>query len=266
MPVKEYLTAADPYGFGDAMAGTLARVLKREARVRALARQARAEVVARIGGLLAAVTAANSDLRAAVEGVLHSVGFRRHHRGEWRMRRELKRLGAVVDQLKGQLAKPGPMLDYRAPATDAEAVEAFTRARAGDTAAAAQVRALIVARGWVGWIGDLGRQATRQLIDRAAAGDPVWAAGLAEKANALWAELLAQNASVLEELLVRRVVNGWLATHALELELTIRPPADPRSREHLDRALTRAQKRYAEAIRGAGPRPPAEAARGTHAD
>jgi hypothetical protein len=53
----------------------------------------------------------------------------------------------------------------------------------------------------------------------------------------------------LEELLVRQVVNGWIATHALELELTIRPPLDPKSREYLDRALTRAQKRMTDAAR-----------------
>jgi hypothetical protein len=50
-------------------------------------------------------------------------------------------------------------------------------------------------------------------------------------------------------LLVRRVVNGWVAVHALELEQSVRPPLDAKSREYLDRALGRAQKRYTEAIR-----------------
>ena len=67
--------------------------------------------------------------------------------------------------------------------------------------------------------------------------------------RALRDELLGKNPSVLEELLVRRVVNGWLATHALELELTLRPPGDARDRAHLDAALTRAQKRMTEAVR-----------------
>jgi hypothetical protein len=53
---------------------------------------------------------------------------------------------------------------------------------------------------------------------------------------------------VLEELLVRRVVNGWIATHVLELELTLRAPANLRSRAYLDAALTRAQKRFTSAI------------------
>ena len=58
-----------------------------------------------------------------------------------------------------------------------------------------------------------------------------------------YAELLGESSGVLEKLLARRVV------HALELELTVRPPLDARDRAHLDAALTRAHKRYAEAIR-----------------
>ena len=60
---------------------------------------------------------------------------------------------------------------------------------------------------------------------------------------------LGENPTVLEELLVRRVTNGWVTVHALELELTLRVPSDARDRAHLDAALTRAQKRYTEAIR-----------------
>ena len=48
---------------------------------------------------------------------------------------------------------------------------------------------------------------------------------------------------------MRRVLIGWIAIHALELELTVRPPTDARSRESLDKSLSRAQRRYLEAIR-----------------
>jgi len=101
----------------------------------------------------------------------------------------------------------------------------------------------------VNWLGDLGQQATRQLVHGAAGGDPVLAAGLTEKAVALRAQLWGDAPSVLEDLLVRRVVNGWLTVHLLELELTVRAPADLKAREHLDKALTRAQNRFAEAAR-----------------
>jgi hypothetical protein len=163
------------------------------------------------------------------------------------MRRELASLKGMIQQLQQEQKRRSPVVQYDAPANDAEAVSVFAQARAGDADARGRVGALIRDRKWVDWIGDLGRQATRQLVHRAAGGDAVWAAGITEKAGALLRELLGENPSVLEELLARRVVNSWVATHALELELTVRPPADAKDREYLDRALSRAQKRFAEA-------------------
>jgi hypothetical protein len=106
----------------------------------------------------------------------------------------------------------------------------FAKARAGNADAQARVHALIRERRWREWIGDIGRQATAQLIKKAAGGDPVWEAGLAQKADALRDGLLGEDPTILEKLLVRRVVNGWIAVHALELELTLRPPTEARDR------------------------------------
>ncbi len=258
-PVKEYLAAKDRFGFGELAASDLASLQRREAEVRRLTRQRRAESRARVGTLLGAAAAANADLRAVADGLLVALGYRKHHRGEWRMRRELKSLRAALDALQARAAGPSPLVRYAAPADDAAAVELFAQARAGEAGALDRVHALIRERGWADWVGDLGKQATRQLVARAAGGDPVWEAGITQKVNALRRELLGERPSVLEELLVRRVVNGWVATHVLELELTLRPPLDPRDRAHLDAALTRA-----EAVRRgdprAGPRPPAAGA------
>jgi hypothetical protein len=248
-PVKEYLAAEDRFGFGEQMAHDLARVQRLGAKARALERQNRAAFRKRIDGLLAAVATTDAELRTLAEGMVCAIGYHRHHWGEWRMRRELRDLKALIETLKAQQSNSAPVVQYDAPAEDAEAVGLFQKARAGDAAAQDQVRALVLARGWVDWLGDLGRQATRQLVYRAAGGDPVWAAGVAEKADALRRQLLGENPSVLEELLVRRVVNGWVAVHALELEQAVRPPADRRSREYLDRALTRSQKRFTDAAR-----------------
>ncbi len=248
-PVKEYLAADDRFGFGEERADDLARVLRREAEDRDLDRQARAAFRGRIDGLLAAAGAANAALRAVAEGLLVAVGFHNHKRGEWRMKRELRTLVDQIAALKDGMAKAMPLINYTAPAGDAEAVELFAQARAGDAAALAKVRGLIAVRGWAGWLGDIGQQATRQLVWRAAGGDPVWDAGIAAKADALRKDLLGANPSALDDLLARRVVNGWVAVHALELELAVRPPADRRAREYLDRALTRAQKRMTDAAR-----------------
>jgi hypothetical protein len=203
----------------------------------------------RIDELLSATASTNADLRAVAEGLLTTLGFHKHNRGEWRMRWDMARLRKEIEALRQDVAQAQPLVRYTAPSNDTEAVELFAQARAGDANAQARVVALIRERKWIDWIGDLGRQATCQLILKTAGGDPVWETGIIEKANTLRGELLGKNPTVLEELLVRRVVNGWLATHALELELTVRPPSDARDRAHLDAALTRAQKRFTEAAR-----------------
>lgn len=253
-PVKEYLGSNDLFGFGLEAADRLDRLQRREAKARSLTRKAQRKFRARADDLLAAVGTANADLRAVVDGTLYAIGFHKHNRGEWRMsmsfqqlQAQIKQNGEKIEKLSAEIASR-PLLNYPAPANDAEAVAVYAKARAGDVAAQEQVRALIVARGWVNWVGDLGNQATHQLIHKAASSDPVWRAGMTEKAEAIRKEFLGQNPTILEQLLVRRIVNGWIATHTLELELSVRPPADLRSKEHLDRALTRAQKRMTEAI------------------
>jgi hypothetical protein len=248
-PVKEYVAADDRFGFGEAMAADLARLLNREAKVRALKQEAAVAFRGRIDGLLAAAGAANASSCVVAEGLLVAVGFHNHNRGEWRMKRELRQLAEQIDRLKTASEKPVPMLNYTAPAGDAEAIDLFAKARAGDAAAVEQVRGLIATRGWAGWIGDIGRQATCKLIRKAAGTDPVWDAGITEKANAMRRDLLGPNPTALDDLLARRVVNGWVAVHALELELAVRTPSDRKDRDYLDRAITRAQKRMTDAAR-----------------
>lgn len=246
-PVKEYLAADDKFGFGKVLAYDLHRLQRREAKLRSRTRKARGKYRRRIDDLLTATTRANMDLRIIAEGVLSALGYHRHNRGEWRMKRDLAQLKNALAILEKQLSDKKPLLQYDAPANDAEAVELFTKARAGDEEARSRIPALIRERNWQEWLGNIGRQATRQLIYKAAGGDPVWEAGIAQKMNDILDELLGENPTMLEKLLVRRVVNSWIATHTLELELTLRPPAEPRDRAHLDRALSRAQKRFTEA-------------------
>ncbi|MBP3954414.1 hypothetical protein J8F10_03805 [Gemmata sp. G18] len=248
-PVKEYLGADDRFGTGVLLAHALERLQNRAADLRRLSREAGAAFRERIDALIAATEAANADLRTLADGTLYALGYHKHNRGEWRMTRELMHLRSAIEKLKHDTAEPKPLVRYEAPASDTEAVELFARARAGDTEAKKCVGAHLRERQWVDSFGNLGRQATRQLIRRASGGDPVWEAGITEKVSAMRAELLGATPTVLEELLVRRVVNGWIATHTLELELTVRPPANAKECEYLDRALGRAQKRFAEAVR-----------------
>jgi hypothetical protein len=248
-PVKEYLGTNDVFGFGAQMADDLDRQLLRQAKLRRKARQQRHEYRQRIDGLLADATAANGDLRIVSDGLLMVLGYRRHNRGEWRMQRELSALQSQINKLKAKVIALRPMLQFDAPADDAEAVELFAQVRTGDADARNRLHALVRERKWVDWLGDLGRQATRQLICKVSGWDKVWEVGLFQKFNALYDELVGPDPSVLERLLARRVANGWLTTHALELELTLRPPDEARDCAYLDAALSRAQKRYTDAIR-----------------
>ncbi len=252
IPRKEYLAVRNDRfdsGFGEVMADELDLLQRRESKVRKLTSKARSEFRKRINNLLVATNSANVELRTVADGLLAALGYHKHHRGEWRMKRDLAVMKYTIQQLKEAVAGLKPLVEYEAPTKDTEAIEVFAKARAGDANAQAQLRELIRTREWVNWIGDLGQQATRKLIHKAASGDVVWKAGIAEKVRVIRDELLGDQSSMLEGLLVRRVVNGWIAVHALELELTVRPPANARDRAHLDAALSRAQKRFTEAVR-----------------
>jgi hypothetical protein len=168
-PVKEYLAASDD--FGSVMAHALYQVQQQQAEVRELLRESWADYRDRIENSLTAVTVANAELRSVAEGILYAIGYHKHHRGEWRMKGELALIKSAIEQLKSQAANSKPLLNYSAPSGDAKALELFAKARAGDAEAQNAVRDLIRERKWVDWIGDIGRQATRQLIGRGAGGD-----------------------------------------------------------------------------------------------
>ncbi len=190
---------------------------------------------------------AGDDTLAAVgHGLMVGLGYHRHRRGEWRMRHRRNALNGQIDALVEAARKPRPLIDYQAPSDDAEAVAVFAAARAGDADAVARLPALIRDRRWVEWVGDLGRQASHQLVWRVAKTDPVLKAGLQAKLADLWAELAGASPTVLETLLVRRVLNGWLLTHAVEIELAV--AADPKLQDRLDRLLARSQRRMTQAV------------------
>ena len=126
-PVKEYLAADDASGFGFVMADNLSRIQKQEAQLRDLMRISRSEFRRRVEGVVNDVVIANAELRVVSDGILISTGFHRHHRGEWRMKRELAALTKLVMQLKTDPAKVAPLVSYQAPVDDPKAVELFSR-------------------------------------------------------------------------------------------------------------------------------------------
>jgi hypothetical protein len=255
--VKTYLAARRDRlvpGFGQLMADQLAEKREARAEARESARRARAERLGRIEDLVRPAAEADRLLEAGAGLLLAAAGYHRPARKPWRRSRkgaDMKALKSRLDKLTAALKnfKPGPAINYVAPADDPEAAEVFAKARAGDPVALARLPDLIAGRGWANWLGDLGQQATRQLIYRASGGDAVWEAGLTAKVRDLRRELLGPDPTPLDEVLVRRVIVNWVAVHTLEVEQAVRPPADPRAAEHLDRALSRAQRRLTEAAK-----------------
>lgn len=235
-PIKEYL-AADEGEWSRLLAAQLARWQEQAAAERVRVRAEGAVVRKKADDLLRRLNAANNDLQSAVAVVLAALGFHRHHRGEWRMRRNHSTDAAVR-----------PLIQFQLPPGEAEATKLFDRVRAGDKAAMNQLPALLRARGWTTTIGDLGWVATKSLLDAVCAGDPMWAEAVKQRVIDLRAELEGKEPTVLDQLLVRRVLNGWLTVHHLEILSSVRPPNDIRSREYLDRAIGRAQKRMTSAL------------------
>lgn len=142
-----------------------------------------------------------------------------------------------------------PVVEYGPLDEEPEVIALFDRAREEDAEAMRQVKELLRDREWVNWLGDLGNTAEKNMIIRVSFGDTVAEAGILEFVNGLREELLGENSSVLEKLLVRRVINGWIAVHGLEVENARHNPKDREFRKYIDLAMNRAQRRYLEAIR-----------------
>jgi len=191
----------------------------------------------------------NAELSEVTDGILISLGYHRHDRGDWQLKCDSTVFIQFRDKVNAMRStKSGPLVQHTPPDQDAGTRKLFEKARKGDVNALKKVQEMIRDRNWVSNLGDLGQDATLQLLAVVAVGDPVWKVGIVEQVRELMAELMQDNPSVLEKLLVRRVINGWIAVHTLELEYAARNSDLIERREFLDRAITRAQKRYTEAI------------------
>jgi hypothetical protein len=220
--------------------------------------------------------AANEPLISCTEGTLIALGYRRHHRDEWRLKmgetgfhqlwtqvndmdKPRENLGTVHFSVTADNGAPAIGMDkpdvklrtihFSAPAdNDAAAIDSFTRARAGDAEGMARVRELLKDRKSLEWLDQLGKLSTHRLLAHVPDRDSKWKALLEKHAHELYTEMLGENPSILEQLLVRRVVNDWIAVNALELELANKSPLNYSSRGDLDKAMTLAHKRYTQAI------------------
>jgi hypothetical protein len=214
-------------------------------------RQEKKQIREEIDGFLDMVAEMNETLRCAEEGILIALGYRKHDRSEWRMM--LDSASLIQQWLKGdtmnaQSNNTEPVNAQVLPVNEGADIELLARARAGDAKALNRVQILLQDGKWVERLGNLGQEATNQLVSRVAGRDPVKKSGFAKYTEAIYAELLGDKPSVLEKLLVRRVINNWISVNSLELELAECGSDRLARRSFLDKAITRAQKRYTEAI------------------
>ena len=261
---------------------------KEERKRKLLRRQARRDFREKIGRVEALTEEANDSLRDMTEAILISFGYHRHQRSEWRLscystvlmtfRDEVRRMNRMnqpnnpsdgasskpdptTPPLKVEAPKSGPPTPNPSPETSKSAppfkgppaptpeeAQLFAAARAGDATAQERVRLLLLDRDRVDQLGDLGRQATQRLIAAATAGDPIRQSFLEEKAAAMWIDLLGAKPSVLDRLLARRVINNFIVLHWLEEQLAAVPLDEAATWEDLDKAVSRAQRRYTESI------------------
>lgn len=148
---------------------------------------------------------------------------------------------------KGKKKTAQPLVVQLPPDPDPEMRKVFARANRGDKDALVRVRCWVRERQWVDRMGNLGREATQQLLAMVSAGSPVWSIGLEEMAAQFLAEVEGERPSVLEKLLARRVLNNWIAVHALEVERAVKNPKCDQL-EHLDKAISRADHRFRRSI------------------
>ncbi|MDG3006078.1 hypothetical protein [Paludisphaera mucosa] len=139
---------------------------------------------------------------AAVAAILGVLGYRRHHRGEWRRRRDVEsKVGIFIE--KGL----GPRSEFR---------ELMRFSRLGDDAAEARVAELVAtARDRKGDLAELAERSLMEIIPTCVAGGDSRAA-VEHYMEGLRRELAPPGSGVVVELLASRAVLDWLHVSAWE--------------------------------------------------
>jgi hypothetical protein len=227
------------------------RQMKRLSRLEATRREI--EFREDVDCFLARVEEASGKLGEVIDGIMLSFGYHRPYRQCWRVKcesRVFQEFRDTVNTMKNTKSSsptlpipPGP------PSEEAEVRKLFARARKGDDDALKQVQEMVRDRNWADFLGDLGQECTLVLLERATSGDPVRKVGILQKVQNFMAELLGDNLTVLDKLLARQVVNDWIAFYTLELEAAANKTEPVPRLEYLDKALSRAHRRYLQSLR-----------------
>ena len=131
----------------------------------------------------------------------------------------------------------------------AETRQLLQRAQAGDPAVLSELRELLNARPAL-WrqLGDLGSHVEEVLLGLAAGKSLLARESIRRRLDELRAELAGPAASPVETLLVNRVVICWAQVHLADLEAAQKPKAGPQG-AHAERRQSGAQARYLAALK-----------------
>ena len=171
---------------------------------------------------------------------LHAAGFHRHRRGEWR-----KRTMGKTKQLSKREKTRIDKLVVKAEGGDREALQQL---QAFEGLSGRHVEALIQR------IGNPARRAEKYLIHAITQNDLIAQEGLRQNADALRAELVGPTPSLLEQLLIDRIVCGWIQVNGAQAWCAAEEykAVGGSAEKALENRLTQAQRRYLAAIKALG--------------
>jgi hypothetical protein len=229
--VKEYV------GTGE-VAEMAARLDAEAAANRALVRAERLRTRAELEELDTLLEQIDREVNEFVSVAMTVAGFHRH-RGEWRRKRTV----ATPDTPQ---PAPAPVPAGAAPPTFDDL---YARARTGDHNAMLLLRPLLDDPTTVEEFGgNVARRSLNTAVWKMTGKDLVTREATARKLEQLRAELAGPNPTLLEQMLVDRVVATWFQLHRLEREFALAGD-DPKQIDDYQRSLTSSQNRYFTAIR-----------------
>ena len=242
-PVKEYVGPID---------AAMAAVVRQESEETRQRRQGERLRTKQAGSKATDVLDAAGELDRLADGffraILQMLGYRMHHRGEWRKRRGIEPMASARELLCPSKKVVG-LID---PASTHPAIQKVLKAAAaGDPAALPAVRDLLKNEFIQAQLGGVAAEAQRRLVQTVAGTHLAVSEATKMQMEKQRKDLLADGGSEVsfaETLAAQPVVHGWLTVHILELQMAGEEPAS-KAAIAIDKRLNWAQGRLLAALR-----------------
>lgn len=233
-PRHEYFGAGENAGL---FARSFELLAEKEQGEREERRRQIAALSAEVAPIEAAATGLDQAVAAIVAATLTAAGYHKPWRGPWRKKRQ----GAVqmVDEQRSAREIP-----------EGERMTILRRAAAGETELMPVVKKILDA--FPHCVVSLWSQSGRDtLLDAMLYNEPFEGEVVGREAERLWEELAGPRPTVLEKLLVERIVVGWLATNWYEARMAqaLKKGCSFETATFWQQTITQADRRYLAAIR-----------------